>query len=72
MTKKLRDHKHKFTDGDLNEGRAVVVMSQRPLQAVRLLEKERMEREINDEFTQRKEKIIEKARELEEVRTKTK
>lgn len=48
------------------------MQSQRPLQAVRLLEKERNEREINEAFTQRKDAIIESAKELEATRAETK
>ena len=48
----------------MNKVRAYVVQSQRPLQAVRLLQKEREEREIDDKFTAQKEDIIQKAKEL--------
>ena len=51
---------------DLEKVRAFVVQSQRPLQAVRLLQKEREEREIDEEFTSWKEKIIAQAKELDE------
>jgi hypothetical protein len=44
--------------------RAYVVQSQRPLQAVRLLQKEREERETDDNFTRQKEEIIARAREV--------
>jgi hypothetical protein len=56
----------KLTDEDLNKVRAFIVQSQRPLQAVRLLQKEREEREIDNRFTQQKDDIIQKARELDE------
>ena len=65
-------HKQKVSEEDLNKIRALVVQSQRPLQAVRLLEKERNEREINEAFTQRKDAIIESAKELEATRAETK
>ena len=42
------------------------------MQAVRLLKKERKEREINEEFLQQKDKIIEKAKQLEKLRADTK
>ena len=45
-----------------------MVQSQRPLQAVRLLQKEREEREIDDRFTQQKEEIIAKAKDLDEAK----
>lgn len=61
-----------MSEEDLNKIRALVVQSQRPLQAVRLLEKERNEREINEAFTQRKDAIIESAKELEATRAATK
>ena len=61
-----------MSEEDLNKIRALVVQSQRPLQAVRLLEKERNEREINEAFTQRKDAIIESAKELEATRAETK
>lgn len=47
------------------------LVGQRPLQAVRLLQKERKEREINEQFLQQKDKIIEKAKELEAQRAAT-
>jgi hypothetical protein len=56
----------KLTDEDLNKVRAFIVQSQRPLQAVRLLQKEREEREIDNRFTQQKDDIIQKAKELDE------
>lgn len=39
-------------------------LGQRPLQAVRLLQKEREERDTDENFTTQKEDIIAKAREL--------
>lgn len=56
----------KIADEDLTRVRAFVVQSQRPLQAVRLLQKERQEREIDERFTQQKEEIISKAKQLDE------
>lgn len=56
----------KISDEDLTRVRAFVVHSQRPLQAVRLLKKEREEREIDERFTQQKEDIISKAKQLDE------
>ena len=56
----------KISDEDLTRVRAFVVQSQRPLQAVRLLQKEREERTIDEQFTQQKEDIIAKAKELDE------
>ena len=41
----------KISDEDLTRVRSFVVQSQRPLQAVRLLQKEREEREIDERFT---------------------
>jgi hypothetical protein len=50
----------------MNKVRAFVVQSQRPLQAVRLLQKEREEREVDEKFTTQKEDIILKAKTLDE------
>jgi hypothetical protein len=50
----------------MNKVRAFVVQSQRPLQAVRLLQKEREEREVDEKFTTQKEDIINKAKTLDE------
>lgn len=61
-----RNPKSKITDEDLNKVRAYVVQSQRPLQAVRLLQREREEREIDERFTKQKEEIIQKAKQLDE------
>ena len=54
----------------MNKVRAFVVQSQRPLQAVRLLQKEREEREIDSKFTHQKEEIIAKAKDLDEAKKK--
>ena len=59
-----KNNKQKISDEDLNKVRAYVVQSQRPLQAVRLLQKEREEREIDEKFTAQKEDIIQKAKQL--------
>ena len=59
-----KSNKSKISDDDLNKVRAFVVQSQRPLQAVRLLQKEREERETDESFISKKEDIIAKAREL--------
>jgi len=40
----------KINEEDLNKVRAYVVQSQRPLQAVRLLQKEREERDTEENF----------------------
>ena len=61
-----KNSKQKVSDEDLNKVRAFVVQSQRPLQAVRLLQKEREEREVDDKFTAQKEEIIQKAKQLDE------
>ena len=61
-----KNPRSKVDDLDLEKVRAFVVQSQRPLQAVRLLQKEREEREIDNEFTQWKETIIAQAKELDE------
>ena len=53
-----KNPRSKVDDMDLEKVRAFVVQSQRPLQAVRLLQKEREEREIDSEFTKWKETII--------------
>ena len=50
-----------ISDSDLNKLRAYVIKSQRPLQAVKLLEKEKEEREADYNFIKQKEEIIEKA-----------
>ena len=55
-----------ISDEDLTRVRAFVVQSQRPLQAVRLLQKEREEREIDERFNHQKEEIIAKAKQLDE------
>ena len=67
-----RNDRAKISDDDLNKVRAYVVQSQRPLQAVRLLQKEREERETDENFTTQKEDIISKARELDAQRQKYK
>ena len=46
-----KNHKYKISEEDLNKVRAFAVSSQRPLQAVRLLQKEREERETDEAFT---------------------
>ena len=48
------------------------ILGQRPLQAVRLLQKEREERDTDENFTTQKEDIIAKARELDKQRTEYK
>jgi hypothetical protein len=53
-----RDHKCSMHDEDMNKVRAFVVKSQRPTQAVRLLQKEREERDIDERFNRQKEDII--------------
>ena len=63
-----KNQRSKIGDEDLNRVRAFVVQSQRPLQAVRLLQKEREEREIDDRFTSQKEEIIAKAKELDQAK----
>ena len=50
--------------------RAFIVEKQRPLQAVRLLQKEREERDTDENFTNQKEEIIELARKLDIERDK--
>jgi len=66
IDEKQKPASKKLTDEDLNKVRAFIVKSQRPLQAVRLLQKEREEREIDNRFTQQKDDIIQKAKELDE------
>ena len=66
IDEKQKPDSKKLTDEDLNKVRAFIVKSQRPLQAVRLLQKEREEREIDNRFTQQKDDIIQKAKELDE------
>lgn len=61
-----KNNKTKVSDDDINKVRAFVVQSQRPLQAVRLLQKEREEREVDDKFTTQKEEIIQKAKQLDQ------
>jgi len=46
-----KNSKSKVNDDDLNTIRAFLVSQQRPLQAVRLLQKEREERETDAKFT---------------------
>ena len=57
---------YKISEEELNKVRAHVVQSSRPLQAVRLLQKEREERDTDENFTSQKEDIIARARELEQ------
>ena len=59
-----KNSKSKVSDEDLKKVRAFVVQSQRPLQAVRLLQKEREERMVDEKFTQQKEDIIRQAKDL--------
>ena len=47
-----------ISEGDLNKLRAYVIRSQRPLQAVKLLEKEKEAREADYKFNKQKEEII--------------
>ena len=61
-----KNNKFALEDTDLNKVRAYVVQSQRPMQAVRLLQKEREERDIDDKFNKQKEDIISKAKQLDE------
>lgn len=61
-----KNPRQKVSDEDMNKVRAFVVQSQRPLQAVRLLQKEREEREVDEKFTTQKEDIIQKAKTLDE------
>ena len=63
-----KNSKSKVGDDDLNTIRAFLVSQQRPLQAVRLLQKEREERETDAKFTNQKEGIIESAKELDKMR----
>ena len=79
-----KNSKQKISEDDLNKVRAYVVQSkyhfplfdqflgQRPLQAVRLLQKEREERDTDENFTTQKEDIIARARDLDAQRTKYK
>ena len=46
------------------------MQSQRPLQAVRLLQKEREERDTDENFTKQKEEIIARAKEVDAQRLK--
>lgn len=43
----MKNPKEMIADNDLNKLRAYIVKSQRPLQVVRLLEKEKEEREVD-------------------------
>jgi hypothetical protein len=61
-----------ISEADLNKLRAYVIKSQRPLQAVKLLEKEKEEREADYNFVKQKEEIIEKAQQLEQEKSKFK
>jgi len=54
----------KVTTEELNKIRAHIVQSQRPLQQVRLLQKEREERETDEMFTSQKEMILHDAKVL--------
>jgi hypothetical protein len=60
------------TESDLDKLRAYVIRSQRPLQAVRLLEKEKEEREADYNFNMQKQLIIEKAQKLEKDKSEFK
>jgi len=46
-----KNSKSTVSDEDINKVRAYVVHSQRPLQAVRLLQREREERLVDNKFT---------------------
>lgn len=67
-----KNPKETISDGDLNKLRAYVIKSQRPLQAVKLLQKEKEEREADYNFIKQKEEIIEKAQNLEQEKSKFK
>lgn len=67
-----KNPKDTISDQDLNKLRAYVIKSQRPLQAVKLLEKEKEEREADYNFIKQKEEIIEKAQTLEQEKSKFK
>lgn len=67
-----KNPKETISDTDLNKLRAYVIKSQRPLQAVKLLEKEREEREADYKFIKQKEEIIEQAQALEQEKAKFK
>jgi len=67
-----KNPKETISDSDLNKLRAYVIKSQRPLQAVKLLEKEREEREADYKFIKQKEEIIEQAQSLESEKAKFK
>ena len=60
------------TERELNAVRAFVVQSQQPLQSVRLLQKEREERETDENFQIQKDKVIQDAKELDVKRAKYK
>merc|ERR1711957_520900 len=61
-----KNNKCSLANEDMNKVRAFVVQSQRPMQAVRLLQKEREERDIDDRFNRQKEDIIAKAKQLDD------
>lgn len=67
-----KNPKETISENDLNKLRAFVIKSQRPLQAVKLLEKEKEEREADYNFIKQKEEIIEKAQKLEQEKSKFK
>jgi hypothetical protein len=62
---KRKNPNQTITESDLDKLRAYVIRSQRPFQAVKLLEKEKEEREADYNFNTQKQLIIEKAQKLE-------
>lgn len=59
--KKLFQKNYEIEDFELDKGRAFLVATQRPSIAIRLLQKEREEKEVDEEFRHSKKVIIERA-----------
>lgn len=72
INKRIHESNRSPTEDELNKVRAIVVQSQRPLQSVRLLQKEREERATDESFQAQKEQIIKEAKELDLKRSKYK
>lgn len=62
--KKLFQKNYEIEDFELDKGRAFLVATQRPSIAIRLLQKEREEKEVDEEFRHSKKVIIERAVQL--------
>ena len=60
-----KNHNYKISDDELNKVRAYVTHSQQPLPSMRLLKKEKEERNVDISYKEQKEMIIHDAKEIE-------